>query len=230
MTEWNIRSWCWRPISHWSSTIRFPWVHTVTGRYKPRSDYTCCQDIKLPTNLNQKSTTIKPTKSRNLNSGNYINYQHSEHKWDILKYISFLDTWLNPHITPFQYKHYILLKQKQSPRLINWCDLINKLDLGAFTKHLLRHIMPSQFIRTCYGWRFVCLLIYAISTVFQLYLGGDMMSEIRKPKPIDLYPPTPCRHGMRGTGLWWGYELYTATVRTFMGMRKRSTRIRLVFS
>ena len=50
----------------------------------------------------------------------------------------------------------------------------------------------------------VCLLLfYAIATVFQLYLGDDMMYEMRRraytfTDPKDLYPPTPYRHGMRG--------------------------------
>ena len=54
-----------------------------------------------------------------------------------------------------------------------------------------------------YIW-FVLLLFYAIATVFHLYLGGDMMYEMRRQPQ-----PTPSltqgifnlihRHGMRGT-------------------------------
>ena len=53
---------------------------------------------------------------------------------------------------------------------------------------------------------FCCLLLfYAITTVFQLYHGDDMMSEMRrrKPEPTLLLTqgicltPAPYRHGMR---------------------------------
>ena len=58
------------------------------------------------------------------------------------------------------------------------------------------------------------LLFYAIATVFKFYLGGDMKYEMRRRKtePTLLLtqatqsdsrpvPPTPYRHGMRGTDL-----------------------------
>ena len=35
MTEWDIRSWCWWPVSQWGSTIKSPWVHTITNWYPP---------------------------------------------------------------------------------------------------------------------------------------------------------------------------------------------------
>ena len=61
-----------------------------------------------------------------------------------------------------------------------------------------------------YNGGIVCLLLlYTIATVFQLYYGSDLMYEMRrrKPKPTLLStqrifnPPTPHRHGTRGTGL-----------------------------
>ena len=57
------------------------------------------------------------------------------------------------------------------------------------------------------GWKvFVCLLVYAIATVFQLYHGSDMMYAMRKRKPEPTLLPTQGifnvpQHGMRGTSL-----------------------------
>ena len=61
----------------------------------------------------------------------------------------------------------------------------------------------------------VCLLLfYAIATLIQLYHSGDMIYELkrRKPEPTlsprDPEPPTPYKHTMRGTGLWWCCKYY----------------------
>ena len=51
-------------------------------------------------------------------------------------------------------------------------------------------------------WIIVFAVVYAIATVFHLYLGGDMMLEMRNRKPertlftdsTDLYPRIPYRH------------------------------------
>ena len=52
------------------------------------------------------------------------------------------------------------------------------------------------------------IVFNVIATVFQLYLGSDMMYEMtRTPNPTfcpesrNISPPTPYRHGKRGTGL-----------------------------
>ena len=43
----------------------------------------------------------------------------------------------------------------------------------------------------------------------------------------DLYPPTPYRHGMRRTGLWWHWKLYTAqlNVIAMTGIRSSVPRV-----
>ena len=52
----------------------------------------------------------------------------------------------------------------------------------------------------------VCLF-YAITTVFQLYHGGDMMTLEGESPSLHFYQ---YRHCMRETGLWWHCKLYIA--------------------
>ena len=65
-----------------------------------------------------------------------------------------------------------------------------------------------------FGYLSICLLFYAIATIFQLYHGGNMMYEMRRRKPEPPLLPTQWifnlpHHGMRGTGLWWRCKLNT---------------------
>ena len=45
--EWDIRSWCWLPISQWGSTIKSSCVCIVMNLFSSWYDLRCWQEIKL---------------------------------------------------------------------------------------------------------------------------------------------------------------------------------------
>ena len=65
MTGWDTGSWCSGLISQWGSTIKSPWVWTLTRQQYPYwYNLRCCQDINLQQPTNQIPTSTQAPTSQ----------------------------------------------------------------------------------------------------------------------------------------------------------------------